>query len=251
MKIIRVTIILITIFSVVGLYGQEAKETKKVYRPDIPGSFLIDFGVNGTKDAPKGFEKGWFGSRTFNFYYYYPLRLGKSKFMFNPGIGVGIDRFKFTNNYYLADTAALDGRFELVPNYLDTDGDLKIDSATYTGIRKSFLNANYLDIPLEFRYNVNPDDLARTFWVAIGGRVGWMYSANSKIKQKVDGEKIVHKDKYRHGLNQFRYGVSLRIGMGNFNFFGFYNLSPLFESGKGPSQTKMTSFTMGISLVGL
>jgi hypothetical protein len=78
-----------------------------------------------------------------------------------------------------------------------------------------------------------------------------MYSANTKIKHKVDGEKIVHKDKYRQGLNQFRYSATLRIGVGNFNWFAFYNLSPLFEKDKGPSATQMTTWTVGISLTGL
>jgi outer membrane protein with beta-barrel domain len=236
--------------------AQEAKPeagsgSKKVYRPDIPGSILVDFGVNGTAGAPVGFEKGWFGSRTFNVYYYYPMRLGNSKITVNAGLGLGMDRFKFTNRYYLADTAVQDGRFELVPSFVDTDGNDKYDSITFPGLKKSLLSMTYLDVPLEFRYNVNPDDPNRTFWVAVGGRAGWMIGANSKIKRKFDGDRIVHKDRYRQGLNQFRYGVSLRIGIGNFNFFGFYNLSPLFEKGKGPSQTQMTTFTTGISLVGL
>ena len=110
---------------------------------------------------------------------------------------------------------------------------------------------NYLDIPLELRFNLNPDDLARTFWVAIGGRAGWLFNAHSKIKYVSNGDKIVLKERQRFGLNKFRYGPTLRIGIGNFNFFGFYNMSPLFEKGKGPSQTEMTNWTVGISLIGL
>ena len=231
--------------------AQEAKESKKVVRPDIPGQFIVDWGFNGTIGSPAKFKKGWFGSRTFNFYYYYPLRIGKSKFTFVPGIGIGQDRFKFKNYYYLADTGKLDKHFALVPSYFDTNGDRKTDSLTFPGIKKSFLTMNYLDVPLEFRFNVNPDDLARTFWIGVGGRAGWMYSANSKIKQKTGGEKIVHKDRYNQGLNHFRYGLSLRMGVGNFNFFGFYNMSPLFQKDKGPSQTQMQVWTFGISLIGL
>jgi hypothetical protein len=236
-------VILLFLATLVPLTAQES--TAKVYRPDIPGLLMIDYGVNGTIDAPSEFEKGWFGSRTVNIYYYYPLRLWQSKFTFNVGIGLGLERFKFTNYHYLADTAVQDGVFQLVPNFVGTD------STTYPGIKKSFLSMNYLDIPIEFRYNLNPDDLNRTFWVAVGARAGWMYSANTKIKHKVDGEKIVHKDKYRQGLNQFRYSATLRIGVGNFNWFAFYNLSPLFEKDKGPSATQMTTWTVGISLTGL
>jgi hypothetical protein len=240
----KLKFIIILLFSVLST-PMLAQESSKVYRPDIPGLLMIDYGVNGTIDSPDEFEKGWFGSRTVNIYYYYPLRLWNSKLTFNAGIGLGFDRFKFTNYHYLADTAVQDGVFQLVPNTVS------LDSVTFPGIKKSFLSMNYLDIPIEFRYNLNPDDLNRTFWVAVGARAGWMFNASTKIKQKVDGEKIVHKDKYRQGLNQFRYGATLRIGVGNFNWFAFYNLSPLFEKDKGPSATQMTTWTIGISLTGL
>ncbi len=238
----HLVVFLLIIFISIGVSAQEAR---KVYRPDIPGSFLLDFGVNGTVGAPDKFDIGWFGSRTANVYYYYPIRFGKSKFMFNPGIGFGLERFKFKNYYYLADTAVRDGQFDLVPNFVSSD------STTYSGIKKSMMVMDYLDIPIEFRFNSNPDDLARTFWVSIGARAGVLFNAHSKIKYKNDGEKVILKDRQRHGLSQFRYGLSMRVGMGNFNWFAFYNLSPLFEKDKGPAKTQMTSFTFGISLTGL
>jgi hypothetical protein len=221
-----------------------AQEKPKVYRPDIPGMLMIDYGAVGTSGAPSKFEKGWFGSRNVNVYYYFPFRLGQSKFTVNTGVGFGLDRFKFTNQHYLADTTIRDGDFELVPNSRKA-------GITYPGMRKSFLNMNYVDVPLELRFNLNPDDIARTFWVSAGARAGYLINANTKVKYKIDGETEVIKVKQRHGLSQFRYSASLRMGIGNFNWFGFYNLSPLFEKGKGPSSTEMTTFTLGISLTGL
>jgi Outer membrane protein beta-barrel domain len=242
----RMTVKFLTIISLVTFVFSvaQAQDQKKVYRPDIPGSLLVDFGFSGTSGAPAKFRTAWFGCRTANVYYYYPMQLGKSKFTFNAGIGLGMDRFKFKNGYFLADTSSLKGQWDLVPN-------ARIDTTIYPKMRKSMLVMNYLDIPLELRFNVNPDDLAHTFWVAVGARGGWLFNSHSKIKYENNGEKIVHKDRQRLGLNQFRYGATLRIGIGNFNFFGFYNLSPLFEKGKGPSQTQMTNFTIGISLIGL
>ena len=245
LKVLSAIFLLVTI----GASAQETTEKKKVVRPDIPGQFLIDWGVNGTTNAPAKFEKGWFGSRTLNFYYYYPLRIGKSKFSFDVGIGVGLDRFKLTNFYYLGDTAVNSKRFDLLPNYPDRA--LPADSTVFGRMKKSLLSMNYLDIPLEFKYSVNPDDPNHSFWFALGGRVGWLYSANTKIKYKLDGDKIVQKEKYKYGLNQFRYGPSLRVGVGNFNLFGFYNMSPLFQKDKGPSKTQMQSWTIGISIIGL
>jgi Outer membrane protein beta-barrel domain len=237
-KLLSVLALIVLVFT-----STAAQDAKKLYRPDIPGSFLVDFGVNATYGSPTEFKIGWFGSRTANVYYYYPIRIGKSKFMINPGIGLGLERFKFKNNYYLADTLS-DGEYELVPN-------IRRRVATFPQMKKSMMVMDYLDIPLEFRFNANPDDLARTFWVGVGGRAGWLFNAHSKIKYKREGQTVVLKDRYRYGLSQFRYGVSLRIGMGNFNWFGFYNLSPLFEKDKGPSKTDMNTITFGISLTGL
>ncbi len=220
-----------------------AQDQKKIYRPDIPGSFLIDFGVNGTQGAPNKFRIGWFGSRTANVYYYFPMRIGGSKFMFSPGIGLGLERFKFQKGYFLADTVH-NGQFALVPN-------ARLDTVIFPGMKKSMFVMDYLDLPLEFRFNSNPEDLARTFWVAAGFRAGILFNGHSKIKYKTEGETRMLKDRQRHGMNQFRYGPSLRIGIGNFNWFAFYNISPLFEKDKGPSKTQMNTFTFGISVIGL
>lgn len=235
---------LVLLSSIILVSPVAAQEKPKVYRPDIPGMLMIDYGGLGTSGAPDRFKKGWFGSRTVNVYYYFPFRLGQSKFMLNTGVGLGLDRFKFTNQIYLADTVARDGDFELVSNTRNS-------VTAYPGMKKSQLNMHYLDIPLELRFNLNPDDLPRTFWVSAGARAGYLISANSKIKYKLDGDYVVSKMRQRHGISQFRYSASLRMGVGNFNWFALYNLSPLFEKGKGPSATEMTSFTLGISITGL
>src|SRR6185295_11188979 len=100
------------LFSVsTGLLAQE--KTKKVYRPDIPGTFLIDFGFNNGLGKPQYFTQGFWGSRTLNFYYHYPVRLGETKFTFNPGAGFSFERFKFSNNYTLMPQPGADGGYIL------------------------------------------------------------------------------------------------------------------------------------------
>jgi Outer membrane protein beta-barrel domain len=242
MRVKSLLLLTFCVFLGVAASAQEG-EKPKVFRPDIPGNFLIDFGVTGTTLSPKNFSIGWFGSRSINLYYYYPIRFGKSKFSFNPGIGLGLDKFKFKSSYYVADTLK-DGAFELVPNF-------RTDSTVYKGLKKSILGQHYIDIPLEFKFSANPDDPNRTFWVSVGARAGYLYNPFTKIKQKVDGETLVYKNKFYHGQDKFRYGPSLRVGLGNFNLFGFYNMSPLFAKDKGPDKTTMTTFSMGFSIIGL
>jgi Outer membrane protein beta-barrel domain len=115
---------------------------------------------------------------------------------------------------------------------------------------KSMLVTNYIEIPLEFRFDTRPEDIARSFNVAIGGRVGYLFDSFTKVRYKNNGETVKVKDKYDHGLNSIRYGVYTRIGIGGFNWFAFYNLSEMFEKNKGPHGAAINTITAGISING-
>jgi hypothetical protein len=77
-------------------FGQKTADLKKS-KPDLPGLFLIDLGVNQGIDKPSTFKQGFWGSRTVNIYYHHPIRIAQSKFSFNPGIGLSLERWKFTD----------------------------------------------------------------------------------------------------------------------------------------------------------
>ena len=87
-----------------------------------------------------------------------------------------------------------------------------------------------------------------------------MYDAFTKIKYEEYGDVKKLKSKEDFNLNRIRYGLSARIGIGNFSLFGYYNLTPLFKDGKGISDISGTppnttavkndfnTMTIGISL---
>lgn len=237
---IRSTVVFI-LFGFLSLTVSAQENVKKASRVSIPGSFLVDLGVNYGVSAPDKFETGFLGSRTLNLYYQYPIRIAKTKFSFVPGIGFGLDRFKLTNNYTLNAKPGADGTYALV---------LADTSTLYLGTKKSMIIANYFDVPVEFRFDTHPDDISRSFNIALGGRFGVLFDGKTKIKYKQDGEEKIIKDKQRHGLNEIRYGMYTRIGIGGFNFFFFYNSSSLFKTDKGPEKTAMNTFTTGISING-
>lgn len=212
-----------------------ATETKK-HRgmPDIPGTFTLEFGFNRGQNSPDTFDLGFWGSRTLNIYYQLDKQILKSKFSFHPGVGFGMERYKFRNFY----TLGLENENTvLVPAY-----------DTYPLVRKSMLITNYFDILAEIRFSTNPNDPGRSFRASIGGRAGYLFDSFTKIKYKENGEVKKVKDKQNYNLNDFRYGTFVKIGAGNFTVFGYYNMSPLFKKDKGPEQTEMSTFTIGISV---
>jgi hypothetical protein len=238
-----VALLLLIGISITG-WAQDETPKKISRRPDIPGTFALEFGFNSGMSAPKEFDLNFFGTRTVNIYYQYDIRILKSKFSFVPGIGLSLERFKFSNDNTLA--------------YADGDlGTIEMFRPELPGIKKSQLITNYLDVPLEIKFSTKPEDPARSFKVSVGGRVGFMYDSFTKIKYKENGEAKKLKDKEDFNLNKFRYGVSARIGFGSFTLFGYYNLTPLFEEGKGLNDTidantktknDFSTLTIGISL---
>ncbi len=227
-------------------------KTKKKLKPNIPGNFVVDLGVNRALSAPNTWNQGFWGSRALNVYYQYPMRFGKSKFSFIPGAGVSLERWKFTNGATLIDTVELVSFPNGVasPNQTEEYNLLSPTRLRLPLLNKSMLVANYFEIPVEFRFDSKPEDISRSINVAVGGRVGVLFDAFTKVKFSDNGEKQTIKNKFNHGLNPIRYGVYTRFGIGSFNWFMYYNLSEMFESNKGPKGTTMNTFTAGISISG-
>jgi hypothetical protein len=232
----------------------QTTETKKSSaRPDIPGTFTLELGLNRSLNGPDNFKIGLWGSRTINVYYQYEMRILKSKFSFIPGIGLSLERFKFRDgdilgyvresNLFANDVTSRDTLFLFAPG-----------QHFISRLKKSQLITNYVDLPLELRYTFNPDDPARSLKISIGGRIGYLYDASTKIKYSQDGEQKQIKDKQNFNLTRFRYGAFAKIGFGNFSLFGYYNLTPLFKKDQGLFDTNkvpfndMNTFTAGISL---
>jgi hypothetical protein len=239
--------VLFLAFSIYAIaQSQPATTEKKKGRPNIPGTFAIDLGFNLPTER-ENFNTNVFGSRTFNLYYYHDHQFGKSKFSGHAGIGLGMERYKFNNDRTLGYIAGLSTPY-------DTLRMIPISSKiSASSIKKTGLITNYIDIPLELRFSTNPSDPGRSFKVSLGFKFGVLYESFTKIKYRQDGETKKLKDKQNFNLNPFRYGITTRIGAGNFSIYGYYSLTPLFKKGKGPNDGvnpygEVTNFTIGLTL---
>jgi len=241
-------------------FAQTTTTTKTSRRPNIPGSILFDFGFNSGLNKPDLWKQSFIGSHTINIHYQYPIRFGRSRFSFNPGAGFSFERFRWKDNVVLVNPAEANANAQ-VEKY-----EFGAAKYYYPNPKKPILGTNYLDVPLELRFDTKPEDISRSFNVALGVRGGWMYDSFMKVKYKTDGQNKKIKDNQDFGLTKFRYGIYTRVGIGSLNFFLFYNMTQLFQKDKGPfnggkilepniiqggtTGTTMNTFTAGISLNG-
>ncbi|HLT81359.1 MAG TPA: hypothetical protein VKZ86_10030 [Cyclobacteriaceae bacterium] len=220
-----------------GAVAQDPTATPQPNRrslPDLPGSFVLEFGFNRTLDAADTFDIGFWGSRTVNVFYQLDKRIGDTKFSIHPGLGFSFERFKLVNNYTLTSSVS---ETQLIPA-----------SDLYPGVKKSMLVTNYINVPVEIRFSTRPDDPSRSFRASVGGRVGYLYDSFTKIKYSQDGEVRSIKDKQNYNLRKLRYGAFFKIGIGNIGLITYYNLTPLFDDNEGPEQLDMSTLTIGLSL---
>lgn len=221
-------------FDAVAQEPAEIPQPNRRSLPDLPGSFVLEFGFHRTLDAPDTFDIGFWGSRAVNVFYQLDKRIGNSKFSIHPGIGFSFERFKLKNNYTLTSSVS---ETQLIPA-----------SDLYPGVKKSMVVTNYINIPVEIRFSTRPDDPSRSFRASIGGRVGYLYDSFTKIKYSDEGEVRSIKNKQNYNLRKLRYGAFFKVGIGNLGLITYYNLTPLFDDDEGPEQAEMSTFTVGLSL---
>jgi len=233
-------ILFTTLTSTAFAQGETKLTEKRKGRPNIPGTFAIDLGFNLPTEK-ENFNTSMFGSRNIDLYYYYDIQIGASSFSIHPGIGVGLERYKFNNDRTLGYIAGPSSAFDT----------LRMVPSPFSSLKKSQLITNYVDIPFEVRFSANPNDPNRSFKVSAGFKFGVLYDSFTKQKYRENSETKKLKDKQNYNLNPIRYGVLLRIGAGNFSAYGYYGISSLFKDGKGPNDGKGVPGTINNWTVGL
>ena len=200
--------------------------------PDLPGTLTMNFGFNFLSNAPDNMELRFWKSKGVSFYYLYDMPIGESKFSFHPGLGVAFESYAFTQNVTVD-----------YPIGGDSAQIVSLDAEQYETVDKSKLVTHYVDVPLEFRFYTKENQ--RGFMVALGGKVGYLFSSYTKIKYENEGRDFTQKTRQDFNLNRLRYGVHGRLGFRGIHLNGQYLFSDLFKSDGGP---QVNNFKVGLSV---
>ena len=160
----------------------------------------------------------------------YNFLFGKSNISFSPGLGIGVHNM--FNHSFVRTT---DDSTFFVPINKDT-----------INYKKSKFVLTYLDIPLELRYKSEGG-----FRVAIGFKFGFLIQSHTKYKgddyiEPTNNDLVIYKKTKIKHLETNRYGFTARIGYKWLNLWGYYQLSTLFEKGKGP---EMYPISVGLTII--
>lgn len=192
--------------------------------------FMFQFGGMGLGGATDEFNTNGF-SREFNFSFMLDKPF-KSNPHFSLGFGVG----------YSSSNLFFNGKYVDIKS---PTSELPI-SENITGSTNSFKKfkvvLNYFEIPLELRYSANMENPNKGFRMAFGLKGGLLLNAHSKGKNEIDsdgssvyGKSYINKEYSKRFFKNTRVSGTVRVGYGLFSVFGTYNLTPLLNTGAGPS----------------
>lgn len=231
------------------VFAQEETKSPKIPiggRPNIPADLRVEFGFNLLNNRPEDMSTRFFASKTFNIYYQYPLAIfgAGSGFTLSPGVGIGSDKMAFKDHVTLVSDPSKGPESSELVELTEIYG----DNIT---ISKNTFAANYVDIPLDLTYHINTANYNKGFRVSVGGKVGWLYNAHSKVKVKdADGLEQKVKNAQDYGLEKIRYGLTFKAGTPGFYVWSYFGLNNVFKENMGPveNQAKQINFGVAVNL---
>ncbi|PCJ24798.1 MAG: hypothetical protein COA97_09065 [Flavobacteriales bacterium] len=153
------------------------------------------------------------------------------------------------NNYELKHNVKLNpqGGNHIYPNVNEYNEDYtwgEVD--TILEYSKNRFKTWFINAPLLLEVNTG-NHKNRSFHISAGAIFGFNLQAKMKYKYRYEGDNKKEKDKQSFNTNPFRVSLTTRIGIGWFNVFATYSLTPLFENDRGP---ELYPFTVGVTLLG-
>lgn len=211
---------------------EQKKDTKKRPSRDF---VMLQLTYENWNNTPDSINVTGFG-RGFNGYICYDFPIKQSNFSFAAGLGLSVSNIYFKDQQVVMNSPQDQILFQ------------NVDTGSTDLYKKSKLMTSYLEAPFEIRFFGNKDDRNKGFKAAVGMRVGMLIGTSAKSKNTLPGYTVVEKTNTKRYVQTWRFAPTVRLGWGNFSVYGSYNVSQLFNAGKGP---EVFPCAIGICLSGL
>jgi hypothetical protein len=217
----------------------DPKELSRECKRDLTYWAGIDLGINGflspSGDVDLGKENDYLEldypqsrSLSINFYEQ-KLRLIKDYVGITTGAGIQWNSYRLANDYTLSTTK--DTLFAIMDSSIN--------------LKKNKFRTTWINVPLLLEFNTSKTQKNNVHVSAgvVGGiHLGTMY----KQKYTSEGVKSRYKTKNDFNVAPYKLEAMVRLGYGSFNLFASYQLTELFEKGKGP---ELYPFTLGLTML--
>ncbi len=234
--------LLITVLIELGATAQTT-DTKKIVVPNrTKDHFMIQYGADVWTGRPDSVRTGGGLSRHFNFYFMFdkPFKTNP-KMSVGLGFGIGSSNMFFNNTNVNVKSNTVHLPF-IIADSIDHFSKFKVTNI-------------YLEIPIEFRYFSNPNNMNKSWKFAIGAKVGTLLKSYSKGKNYVNrfgqslyGTTFIEKEQSKKFFNGTSLALTGRVGYGIIGLQGSYNVLGVLRDGAGPT---MNRWSLGISISGL
>ncbi|PKP33196.1 MAG: hypothetical protein CVT99_01725 [Bacteroidetes bacterium HGW-Bacteroidetes-16] len=159
-----------------------------------------------------------------NIYGMYNFQIGKGNSSFGIGLGIG--------NHNIYSHSKID--------------DIKADTIVFSPIKESFkrskINLTYLELPMELKIRFKNE-----MKMGVGFKIGYLLSSKEKYVGDTPEQatRVTIKTKTISQTQDYAYGFTLRVGYKSVNLFGYYQISQIFNKGRGP---ELYPISVGITL---
>ncbi len=219
MKYLKTILIIATIF----LIGE--KSFSQIVSEDAKRKVTIgaDFFTDIWQGKPDNMQLRTI-SQGFNIFALYNFQFSNENISF--GVGLSID-----NNNMYSNT-----RLESV----------NADTATFVPItndyKRSKINLTYGSVPMELKFKFN-----NGMKFGVGFKIKYLLSSKDKYKGNLESEggSVNIKRKTISAVDDYAYGFTLRAGYKSFSLFGYYQISNIFKTGRGP---EMYPISVGLTI---
>jgi hypothetical protein len=197
--------------------------------------FMVQMAYDGWAGKPDTLSTTGI-SRSFNFYFMLDFPF-KTDPRLSVGAGLGIG----SHNMYFKNQPA---PISVLP---------QADASTANHFKKYKLVTTFLEVPLELRFAMDPENTNKSWKFAVGTKLGVLLSAYAKGKNVENSSNSVadgsiYKVSSKSDFNGLEFAGTARISRGVFGVFGQFQFTSLIKSGVSAA---VYPFSIGICFSGL